>query len=202
MTDNRKSLHWIAGLTLLALLFLAAPVCAQSLPHRRVDDDAATRNFREVQRWLSYFEHVNRSVFQAVDTTGGQSIADDDSAYITLDKEVIEGNIYVHAADDYAVGITQDGVFEISYNVCATTVTGTSGLITTLCRYSSSWLNVAGTLMENPANNVAHASTSATKIMTLNSGDSLAIKMKHNGLGIENIVTVANGVGLTIKKLY
>jgi len=219
--NDRDMLTRLIGFFLiLAVIFLIAHFCVPEANGQTPPMNPVTYNwvvdplgiyintldtYRVLQQHsagIDTLQSLNELVFSACDSTGGQAIADDDSAYINLDKEVVEASIYVHAADDYTVAVNQSGTYAVSYSVNATTATGTSGLITVLCRYSSSWLNVAGTLMENPANNLAHASTSATTIIPLNAGDSLAIKMKHNGLGSENILTVANGVTLIIQRLY
>ena len=212
--NDRDKLNWLIWF-FIAVLFVALffhfciPEAQGQTPPMnpvtyewQVDPLGVYLNTLDTYRVLQQQGNMRRLVFHACDTTGGQSIADDDSAYITLDKEVVEANIYVHATDDYAVGIAEDGTYEISYHVNSSTSSGTSGMITSLCHYTSSWLNVRGVTVENPANSVANGSTSASTIMLLSAGDSLAIKVKHNGLGVDNLVTVANGVGLTVKKLY
>jgi hypothetical protein len=200
---GKRLLLFALGVTIISLLllpFAAAFVYCQSLPHQRVDDPASGRNFREIQRWLAYFEHVNRSVFQAVDSTGLQLIAASDSAYINLDKEVVESSIYSHAADDYAVAVNEAGTYQISYQIAIYAATATTGVRSSLRWYGSAWENIPGASMITGIT-TGGASQSAVVIWPLSEGDSLAVFVT-NLSGSSAFRTRANGVGLTIIKLY
>jgi len=200
-------------LTVLFFIVSLTLLHAYQNPSNYIDSvDVTQANFtnQKFSEWITAnaadidtLETLNEAVFCAVDTTGGQTVADADSDYITLDKEIVEASIYAHATDDYAVAVNQTGTYEVSYAVCCSlSSSSTTEMITSLCHYSSSWLNVPGTLMYNGVTDIVNGSTSATTILTLNSGDSLGIKLRHGGLGSANMITNPNGVCLTIRKLY
>lgn len=156
---------------------------------------------------IDTLETLNRTVFSACDTTGGQTIVQSDSAYITLDKDVLKASIYVHATDDYAVAINEVGTYLVLANVTVATPTAdptdySYGRID-IKKYSGSWLNVQGGAggtyigrTDSPSGQMV-----AFQIISFVVGDSVAIQAK-NVNPVVDFITVAEGVSLIITKLY
>lgn len=156
---------------------------------------------------IDTLETLNESVFSACDTTGGQTITKSDSAYVTLDKDILSADIYTHATDDYAVAINQAGMYLVFANVTVATPTAgptdfSYGRID-IKKYSSSWLNVqggaGGTYIGRT--NSPSGQMVAFQIIPFVVGDSVAIQAK-NVDPVVDFITVAEGVSLMIMKLY
>ena len=161
-----------------------------------------------VEADIDTLETLHQSVFSACDTTGGQTISANDSAYVTLDKEILEASIYSHATDDYAVGIEQAGMYLVFATVTVATPTSGSadysyGQINIKKYSSGAWLNVQGGMGGSYIGRTYSPSGQMVASQTISfvAGDSVAIQAKNVDES-KDFVTVAEGVSLIIQRLY
>lgn len=139
------------------------------------------------------------TVFYAYDAAGGQSIPTLD--FVTLDTEVREDAIYVHAADDYAVAINSDGWYRITAEASCDPVNDlASRSELSLFEYTSSWAQISGAVSTAGAGATTHARHHmvVSILHEFTAGDSVAMKL---GIANDDITTVANSVRLMIEKV-
>ena len=221
MTKNDKDkLNWliwffIAVLSVALFFHFCIPEAKGQTPPMnpvtydwQVDPLGIYLNTLDTYRVLQQHETLNRSVFSACDTTGGQTIGDVDSGYINFDKELIEASIYHHAVDDYAVAINQAGTYLVMARVTLHSPNSTDHscyVQMNIKRYSASWLNVQGGMAGAYVGRLVSPSGQpfATQTVTCDEGDSIAIQIynKSPDAGYD-VQTVAEGVSLIIQRLY
>ncbi len=128
--------------------------------------------------------------------TQQQATVDQDAPVtVTLDNPMIgSSNVNVTSADENSIGITEEGTYEITYNVVAEA--GTQGTITVAAMNGGNDIVGSAKTVNLPASN-APVSISSSVISILSAGDAISLQLSSTAQVTGNI----NSANLIVKKL-